>query len=187
MESATGWAVALCWMGFAIVWIVGAFTAKRAAGAGSRRWWYRLAVVGVFLLFLRQSLPLMNIARTSSSLVTAVSADVITFAGLIIAIWSRVVLGVYWSGIVVVKEAHVIVARGPYRLVRHPIYLGVLLMLLGTALWWGRPVGLALFVVALVGFLVKARAEERLLSKHFPVEYGSYKAQVKHALVPWLA
>jgi uncharacterized protein (TIGR03435 family) len=128
----------------------------------------------------------MNISLWSVSLAVVVVADVVTVVGLAIAIWSRVALGVYWSGNVVVKEAHVIIDQGPYRFVRHPIYSGVLLMLLGTALLSGRLVGLLLFVVAVAGLTAKARLEERLLSEHFPVEYASYKTRVKRTLVPWL-
>jgi len=59
-------------------------------------------------------------------------------------------------------------------------------MLLGTALWWRHSVGLLMCAVALAGFIIKARLEERLLSEHFPVEYGRYRARVKRALVPWI-
>jgi protein-S-isoprenylcysteine O-methyltransferase len=128
----------------------------------------------------------MNAILWSVGWPIATSAGVVTIVGVVIAIWSRVALGVYWSGNVVVKEGHMIVERGPYRLVRHPIYLGVLLMLFGTALLWGVGGGIALFCMAFAGLGAKAFLEERLLGECFPAEYGAYKARVKHALVPWL-
>jgi len=189
MSVVAGWVVAICWVTFGIVWIVGAFTAKRAAEGqrGWRRWAYGVALAVLLLIVTWQLSGLTTDATLwPMSLAVLVSADLITIIGLMIAIWARVALGVYWSGNVVVKEEHVIVERGPYRVVRHPIYSGVLLMLVGTALWWRRSVGLVTCAVALAGFIIKARLEERLLSEHFPIEYGRYKARVKRALVPWI-
>ena len=189
MRAAAESVVPVCWAIFAIVWIVGAFTVKPVAQGqrGWRRGWFWLAVVGLLLLTTRaRTAPSMNVALWSVGWAVVMGADVVTVVGLGVAIWSRVALGVYWSGNVVVKEAHVIIDRGPYRLVRHPIYFGMILMSLGTALWWGRANGLVLFAVALAGFTVKARLEERLLTEHFPAEYGAYKTRVRHALVPWL-
>jgi protein-S-isoprenylcysteine O-methyltransferase Ste14 len=189
MNVVAGWVVAICWVTFGIVWIVGAFTTKRAAEGqrGWRRWRYGVPLVVLLLIVTRQANGLtIDTTLWPVSLALLVSADLITIIGLMIAVWARVALGVYWSGNVVVKEAHVIIERGPYRVVRHPIYSGVLLMLLGTALWWRRSVGLLMYAVALAGFIIKARLEERLLSEHFPVEYGRYKMRVKRALVPWI-
>ncbi len=191
MPTVAVWVVPICWVTFGIVWIVGAFTAKPAAEGqhGWRRWWYWGALIVLCVLLLLgtpQSRWQMTLTSWSVGPFAAASAVIITIAGLVIAVWSRASLGVYWSGDVVVKQQHLIIDRGPYRVVRHPIYLGVLLMLLGTALLWGRRSGLVLGVVALAGFTVKARLEEKLLSQHFPVEYGRYKARVKWALVPWL-
>ena len=190
MRAVAEWVVPICWVTFGVVWLVGAFSAKPAAArlSGWRRSWYwiAMAMLALVLLPTRRATGQMNIILWSVSLAIVVIADVATVVGLAIAIWSRVALGVYWSGNVVVKEAHVIIDHGPYRFVRHPIYSGVLLMLLGTALVSGRLVGLLLFVVAFACLIVKARLEERLLSEHFPVEYASYKARVKRTLVPWL-
>jgi protein-S-isoprenylcysteine O-methyltransferase Ste14 len=188
MRVAVGWVVAICWVAFGLVWIVGAFTAKRAAEGqrGWRRWPYGVALAVLLLLVTRgPTVPATLILWPESAAVLA-SAAAITVIGLMIAIWSRIALGIYWSGNVVVKDAHVIIDRGAYRFVRHPIYSGVLLMVIGTALWWGRLVGLVICAVTFAGFMIKARFEEQLLSKHFPVEYGRYKARVKRALVPWL-
>jgi protein-S-isoprenylcysteine O-methyltransferase Ste14 len=189
MSVVAGWVVAICWVTFGIVWIVGAFTAKRAAEGqrGWRRWGYGIALI-ILLQFVTRRPTGLTIVTTilPVSVALLVSAALITIIGLMIAVWARVALGVYWSGNVVVKEEHVIIERGPYRVVRHPIYSGVLLMLLGTALWWRRSDGLVMCAVALAGFIIKAHFEERLLSEHFPVEYGRYKARVKRALIPWI-
>lgn len=86
----------------------------------------------------------------------------------------------------VFKEHHELIGRGPYRYVRHPIYTGVLLMLLGTVILFGRSMGLILWGVSVAGFRVKARQEERLLTKHFPTAYPRYRARVRAALIPFV-
>ena len=83
------------------------------------------------------------------------------------------------------KHGHELIRRGPYRLVRHPIYTGLLVMALGTALDVGQlRCWLALPLMA-AAFLIKLRQEEKLLLQHFPQEYPIYKRQVK-ALVPFV-
>src|SRR6185436_17634885 len=101
------------------------------------------------------------------------------------AIWARTVLGGNWSSSVTFKENHELIERGPYRLVRHPIYTGILTMTLGTAIVAGRVaawLGLVFFFVLL---WLKSRKEEELLTKHFPEAYPAYKARTK-ALIPFL-
>src|SRR6202035_555424 len=56
----------------------------------------------------------------------------LTLAGLLFAIWARLYLGKNWSGLVQVKHDHELIRSGPYRFVRHPIYSGILLALVGT-------------------------------------------------------
>ena len=67
------------------------------------------------------------------NLTTGVIADVVTFLGLLLTLWARVVLGGNWSSGVAFKEQHELIERGPYAYVRHPIYSGVLLMFLGIS------------------------------------------------------
>jgi len=105
--------------------------------------------------------------------------------GLLVAIWSRNTLGTEWSQDVELKRGHKLVQRGPYRLMRHPIYTGHLLMGLGTAIASGLLiafVGLALFAG---GFWIKLNQEESLLLRSFPDEYPAYKRRVK-ALIPYV-
>ncbi len=110
--------------------------------------------------------------------------DALALAGLVLSVWARITLGTNWSANVVVKEDHAIIDRGPYRSVRHPIYSGVLLMILGTAVLWGTLAGFLLLVVALAGFAVKARSEERLLTEYLGDSYSDYKRRVRWAVIP---
>jgi len=101
------------------------------------------------------------------------------------AIWSRNVLGKNWSGNVMIQKEHHLIQDGPYGFVRHPIYLGVLLAMLGSSLALGQIFGFAYCLFSIFGLWFKSRQEEGLLAKQFPSEFPQYKQQVK-MLLPYL-
>jgi protein-S-isoprenylcysteine O-methyltransferase Ste14 len=103
-------------------------------------------------------------------------------AGLGVAVWARLHLGANWSSQVVLKEDHTLVRDGPYRRVRHPIYTGLLIALLGTALAIGEWRGALAFLFALAGILVRVRAEEARMGETFP-DYADYRRR-SWALIP---
>jgi len=105
-------------------------------------------------------------------------------AGLGFAIWARRHLGRNWSAHVVVKEDHALVRTGPYKRVRHPIYTGVLLALLGTGLAIGEWRAILAAPLALLAFAVKSRAEEDRMRQTFP-EYEQYRRETA-ALIPFV-
>ena len=84
-----------------------------------------------------------------------------------------------------IQKDHHLIEDGPYSLVRHPIYLGVLMAMLGSSLAIGQIFGLAYFIFSAFGLWVKSRQEEILLAKQFPNEFPQYKRQVK-MLLPYL-
>jgi protein-S-isoprenylcysteine O-methyltransferase Ste14 len=90
-----------------------------------------------------------------------------------------------WSRAVAFKEDHELITTGLYRYVRHPIYTGVLLMVLATALFVGTLSAAIGFIIIVLGLWSKLRAEEELLTKHFPKEYPAYKDRTK-ALIPYV-
>lgn len=92
----------------------------------------------------------------------------LALAGLAVAVWARVHLGQYWSDKVVLKVDHQLIRSGPYAYVRHPIYSGVLLGVLGTALVIGEIRGLLAFAVLLANYAIKAKREDKMLAKSFP-------------------
>jgi protein-S-isoprenylcysteine O-methyltransferase len=105
--------------------------------------------------------------------------------GAVLAIWARFSLGGNWSATVTIKAGHTLVRRGPYALVRHPIYSGLLLALLGTVLLFNQVrclLALALIVLMLAS---KIRMEERFMAEQFGAEYVAYKQRVK-ALIPFV-
>ena len=108
-------------------------------------------------------------------------------AGFAIAIWARVHLGRYWSGIITLKEGHKVVDTGPYRFVRHPIYTGWLLAALGSAIIAGTVDGFAGVELLTLAFVVKLHREERLLTAELGDEYRRYTDRVPSAILPWLS
>jgi protein-S-isoprenylcysteine O-methyltransferase Ste14 len=121
----------------------------------------------------------------SHDLTSGLIADVVTFLGLLLTLWARVVLGGNWSSGVAFKEQHELIERGPYAYVRHPIYSGVLVMFLGIAIFRGIISGFILLAIVFVGLWLKAVQEEKLLTRHFGETYLQYKGRVK-ALVPFV-
>jgi protein-S-isoprenylcysteine O-methyltransferase Ste14 len=105
--------------------------------------------------------------------------------GLGFTVWARLTLGRNWSGYVTLKAGHRLVRSGPYALVRHPIYTGLLLAMLGTAVAIDEWRGLLGLVIATETLVRKLRLEERWLAEEFGSEYAAYKNEVK-ALIPGL-
>jgi len=179
--------VFLCWGVWLLFWIVSAFFVKRTVERrfGSWRTLVVLGGIGLVVVLRRTTGSPSPAPPSSRTPAVEILADVITFAGLGVALWSRAALGTNWSGSVAFKENHELIERGPYRYVRHPIYSGMLLMVLGTSLIRGSVFGFAVFLLCCLGLWLKARREEALLEGHFPTAYASYKASVK-AFIPFL-
>ena len=99
--------------------------------------------------------------------------------------WARVHLGQLWSGNITVKAEHRVVDTGPYRLVRHPIYTGLILAVLATALEKGTALALGAVAMVTLGFWIKARFEEGFLRAELGHEaYDSYAAKTP-MLIPF--
>jgi protein-S-isoprenylcysteine O-methyltransferase Ste14 len=105
--------------------------------------------------------------------------------GLGFASWARYHLGRLWSSRVTLKEDHAIVRTGPYGIVRHPIYTGLLLALVGSFVVEPTVAALAGFAALTAGLVIKIRQEERLLSEHFGGAYDAYRKDVR-ALIPYI-
>jgi len=128
----------------------------------------------------------LHIVLVPVSIVTQLVGIVLCATGIAIAIWARRVLGTNWSGIITLKQDHELIRRGPYRVVRHPIYSGVLLGAAGSFLALLPTVQGAICMLFLfAGLRLKSLFEESLLSRHFPGEYPQYRREVK-ALIPFV-
>jgi protein-S-isoprenylcysteine O-methyltransferase Ste14 len=183
LHSAAQLVIALCWAVAAVVWAVSALFVKRTVER-PRGWTRLLTVLAVIWVFAVMSrIAGFEQPLWSPSAAVGVLADLITIAGLAVAIWARATLGRNWSGRVVFKQDHELIQHGPYAYVRHPIYSGLLLMILGTAIESGRLASFALLAAFVALFAVKAHFEEQLMTRHFPEAYPQYRRRVK-ALIP---
>lgn len=109
----------------------------------------------------------------------------VAVAGLAFSVWARRRLGRNWSAIVTLKKDHELVTDGPYALVRHPIYTGLLFAFLGSAIARGHWSGLLATALFYLSALRKYRLEERWMRERFGLAYEAYRARVK-AIVPYL-
>jgi protein-S-isoprenylcysteine O-methyltransferase Ste14 len=100
-------------------------------------------------------------------------------AGFALSWWARIYLGALWSGSITTKADHKIVDRGPYGMVRHPIYTGVLLAVFATAAAKGTVLGLAGAAIITLGLWLKASVEERWLREELGADaYDDYRRRV---------
>jgi protein-S-isoprenylcysteine O-methyltransferase Ste14 len=187
MSSPTPLVIAGCWIAWAAYWLAMSFGTKRTVERGSLLG-YRLAALAAFAVAAGVG-RLFGLTASSRLWSTGVGlgavCDLIVIAGAAFTVWARVTLGRNWSAEVTFKEDHELIRSGPYALARHPIYTGILAMVLGTAIFSGRALGAAVALAVCAALWWKVRAEERIMSSHFPDAYAAYRSQV-HAIVPFV-
>ncbi len=109
----------------------------------------------------------------------------ITLVGLLFAVWARHHLAANWSSAVTIKQGHELIKTGPYAMVRHPIYTGILTGFLGTAIALSQVRGVVGFVLIFIVLWTKLRKEEEWMRSQFGETYASYAHQTA-ALVPYI-
>ena len=181
--------LAVLWLAWLAYWV---FAARDVKPVRRREpWASRLLTVAltipVALLMAAPGkwLPWLSARFLPDTMIVDWAGLLMVTAGLALAVWARTHLGRNWSGTVTVKEDHELVRSGPYAIVRHPIYTGLLLAMLGTAIILGEWRGLSALCFLSAAFLLKLRREERFMAESFPDTYPGYRAQVP-ALVPLL-
>jgi protein-S-isoprenylcysteine O-methyltransferase Ste14 len=113
------------------------------------------------------------------------SGAAVTAGGLLFAVWARHHLGENWSQAVTVKEDHELITTGPYAVVRHPIYTGLLLAFFGCAVARGEWRGLLAVALVFGALWHKLRLEEKWMRAQFGERYEAYSRRVA-ALVPFV-
>lgn len=113
------------------------------------------------------------------------AGGVLTLIGLLFSIWARTHLGRNWSAVVTIKDGHELTTNGPYRVVRHPIYTGLLLAFVGQAIARGEWQQVLAVAVAVGTFWRKLLIEERWMREQFGAEYEVYGQRVA-ALIPFV-
>jgi protein-S-isoprenylcysteine O-methyltransferase Ste14 len=179
----------VCWIVFFAYWTVKRFGNKkiiRRQSFSSRLITKVLTTAGFFLMFLPDlSFGFTGWRFVPMSPVIGAAGVVVCACGVGFAIWARRTLGRNWSGVVTVKENHELITNGPYRFVRHPIYTGMLLAVLGTVIVVGEVRALVALALFFLAFLGKMRQEERFMESEFPDAYPKYRRRVR-ALIPYL-
>ena len=189
MGSGVHSCINVVWIAVFAVWAIGGLTTKQTARAQSRG----SRLIQTFFFILAFLLLFRNEPRTGwfgrrflpPSLWGDYTGLALTVAGAGFAIWARFALGRNWSGTVTVKQDHTLIRTGPYAVVRHPIYAGFLLAILGTTIAIGEIRGLAATVSALIGMKLKAQLEEEFMMEQFGEEYAQYKREVK-GIIPFV-
>jgi protein-S-isoprenylcysteine O-methyltransferase Ste14 len=188
MATASNKIILACWLTFLVYWLVSAQRGKAIAERQSvlSALAHRLPVgLGWWMLAYPQFPPPMNFAVIPLTDLARVVGVLICVYGLCFTLWARRTLAGNWSSDVTFKADHELIKTGPYRFVRHPIYTGLLIMSLGTAIEIGQLHCWLSVPVTALGFWIKLSQEERLLLRHFPDDYPAYQKQVK-ALVPFI-
>mgnify|MGYP001553218921 CR=1 FL=1 len=176
------------WATFGIVWFAAVGFSKpqaRTVPIASRLSQSAILILGFLFIFspwLRHGWLGTHIWPTN--LDEAYIGLAITCGGVLFAFWARFTLGTNWSSRPMVKVGHELIVKGPYRLVRHPIYTGLLLAGAGSAIAVGRWCIMPGMALVVLGLLLKISQEERLMTEAFPAAYPDYRRQVK-ALIPW--
>jgi protein-S-isoprenylcysteine O-methyltransferase Ste14 len=171
------------WVVFWIYWVAASVGVK----AGRTRWGRfagdRVAVILIVLLLVRLRVLKGHHAVTANPWLLGIGLAIFLL-GLALAVWARVYLGRNWGMPMSEKADPELVTTGPYHAIRHPIYSGIILAMIGTtvavSLYW-------LIAVVLLGgyFLFSAVMEERYMAKRFPEGYPRYKRSSK-MLIPFI-
>lgn len=177
--------ISVVWLAFWIYWLAAASRAKTSR-PGTVRGGFAEVRIGIAILILavvRTPLLREHSLTVHNALVQSVGLAIFLL-GLATAVWARVFLGTNWGVPMSQRVEPDLVTSGPYRYVRHPIYSGVLLALVGTALasslYW-------LVAVGLVGayFVYSATVEERAMTDQFPTQYPGYMRRTR-MLIPFV-
>ena len=152
-------------------WAVGALKTRRTVSResfASRYGVLALEILGFVLLFSSSpEVAILNDHVVPRTYALSITGVVCTWIGIALALWARWHLGQYWSARVTLKEGHELIRTGPYAHFRHPIYSGLILAAIGSALLidrWRCVAGVGLIIL---GYCLKARKEELMLAAQF--------------------
>jgi protein-S-isoprenylcysteine O-methyltransferase Ste14 len=168
-----------CWIIFFLYWVVASGFVKKTAREDSRA----VRLVQVALLVPAALLLFNPVTRVGflgrrfvpDAASIAALGTLLTASGIGIAIWARYHIGQNWSSRVTLKRDHTLIQTGPYAVMRHPIYSGLLLAFFGTALARGEWRGLVAVMLILLSHSWKALREEALMRTAFGPEYDEYR------------
>jgi protein-S-isoprenylcysteine O-methyltransferase Ste14 len=178
--SALKFAIGCAWVVFWIYWLVAASTSKESVAGGWRTRLTGVGAVGVFVI----SGVLRGGSLAVHSVILAAIGALLFACGIALAVWARLYLGRNWGMPMTERAEPELVTSGPYRFVRHPIYAGFLIAILGTTLV-NNLLGLIIVAVLAAYFYYCGIVEERNLAVTFPKAYPEYRSRTK-MLIPFL-
>ena len=173
-------AISVGWIVFWIYWLASAAASKESVSGG---WRTRLTGVSVIAVIVIAVAFRGSAVATHSVILGAVGA-VLFVCGIALAVWARLHLGRNWGMPMTQRAAPELVTSGPYRFVRHPIYSGLLIAMLGTVLV-NSLLGLIVVAALVAYFYYCGTVEERNLATTFPEAYPAYRSRTK-MLIPFL-
>ena len=186
----SAWLIPLLWTAWGLYWMVSAGSVKateRTESLGSRLA-HILPLLFAGWLLATKHMPIEPLTQpifAPTFYWRYPIGALIVALGLGFASWARLHLGRNWSGTVTVKAGHELIDSGPYGLVRHPIYTGLILALIGTVLALDQWRGLLVIAIVFVTLWRKLRVEERFMLEAFGERYADYRRRVP-ALLPRL-
>jgi protein-S-isoprenylcysteine O-methyltransferase Ste14 len=172
-------AIDYAWLVFWIYWLAAAVSRKQSVRTGWRTRLIGASALGVFLIA-----GVFRGGLAAHSVILAAAGAVLFVCGIALAVWARVHLGRNWGMPMSKRAEPELVTSGPYKFVRHPIYSGLLIAMLGTALV-NNLLGLIVVAVLAPYFYYCGTVEERDLAATFPQTYPEYKSRTK-MLIPFL-
>jgi protein-S-isoprenylcysteine O-methyltransferase Ste14 len=175
----------LLWLGMILYWIIAATSSSQTGLKSELIPLFKLIGSALIIYF-----PLITVGRFAvrfyrPNLTMYIIGLILCVSGVCLAIWARHKLGKNWSGKVIVQPEHHFIEKGPYRLIRHPIYSGVLLAMLGTSLLLSYIFSFAYVAFSVFGLVRKSKKEEELLIRKFPDKYTKYRERTK-MLIPYV-
>jgi protein-S-isoprenylcysteine O-methyltransferase Ste14 len=175
------------WIGWIGYWFVAARNVKTTTRRESPRSRLShivpLTVAGILMVLPRSPIPALGEHFVPSGFWPFWIGAALALAGMLLSVSARVYLGRNWSGTVTIKQDHELITSGPYRFVRHPIYTGLLLAFIGTALALAQWRGVVAVALAFWAFWRKLHIEEQWMREQFGAAYDEYAKRVA-ALVP---
>jgi len=198
MTVSIGWiesALTILWVAWIIHWVVGEplYQYAKHRTKAVLKWGrtrgnilsYVLLMVsfGILQISFTGQLAFLGEGFLSDVIAVSLVGFSLAIAGLAFSVWARLYLGSNWSPIATLKKGQTLVRSGPYGIVRHPIYSGLMVAIIGTAVVFG---GYRVIISIICVFLfawVRITEEEKLMSKQFGQEYSKYKKKVK-AIIP---
>jgi len=188
MQLITAGVIIAIWVAWFVYWLASARSAqrsKRTESVLSRLFHLALLLVGgVFTLFPPHVGPLPDTIIPNRTLALLLGV-VVLLCGLGFTVWARINLGQNWSGRIGMKENQQLIRTGPYAIVRHPIYAGLIIGALGSILAFDVVGGIITLCFVIVAYYRKSRIEEHWMIPQFGQDYLRYQREVK-ALIPFV-